>query len=127
MRQTVQVDVGHRLFDYIDWHTSATAADIYQQPVSDYTSPDQVLGEKALFFRGAPLCMGISSQLPEAGSYMTTDHGGVPILITRDGTHRVQACLNVCRHRGGRWARAYSRGRTRARNGTSPSRATSRR
>jgi choline monooxygenase len=36
----------------------------------------------------------------QPGSYLTTEAGGVPILVTRDRDGELRAFLNVCRHRG---------------------------
>ena len=42
----------------------------------------------------------LSSELPEAGSFLTNSDLGKPILMTRDEQGRFRAFLNVCRHRG---------------------------
>ncbi len=40
------------------------------------------------------------SELPDTGSYMTTQVSGDPILVVRTGPDQVRAFHNVCRHRG---------------------------
>jgi choline monooxygenase len=43
---------------------------------------------------------GRAEQVAEPGSYLATDAGGVPVLVTRDREGELRAFLNVCRHRG---------------------------
>ena len=45
---------------------------------------------------------GHVSQLPEVGSYLTTQAGTQPVLVVRDKEHELRAFRNVCRHRGSR-------------------------
>lgn len=40
------------------------------------------------------------SELPEAGSFFTTEVAGAPIIVNRDAAGAVRAHYNVCRHRG---------------------------
>ena len=42
----------------------------------------------------------MSGDLPEKGSFLTSEDWGVRILATRDGEGRFRAFLNACRHRG---------------------------
>jgi len=79
---------------------SADAGGITRAPVSDYTCPDLLRREQAVFFRQTPLLLGLSQDLPEPGSYVATSETGSPILMTRDDAGRFRAFLNVCRHRG---------------------------
>lgn len=104
MLQSTQIELGHRLFDYIDQHRTATGSNIYQQPIDEYINPQTAQTEREVLFRRQPLCVGLSNNLPSAESYFTHDHSGQPILLTRDGDHRVRGFLNVCRHRGARLA-----------------------
>jgi choline monooxygenase len=43
---------------------------------------------------------GRAEQVSEPGSFLTTDAGGVPLLVTRGRDGELRAFLNVCRHRG---------------------------
>lgn len=54
----------------------------------------------ALFLR-AWHCVGHESQIPEAGSFLTTCLVGNPVLVVRGADGAVRAFYNVCRHRGG--------------------------
>ena len=66
-------------------------------PVENYASDAVLEQERTTLFREFPLILGHSSELPDAGSFMTNNDTGMPLLITRNGEGEVQAFLNVCR------------------------------
>jgi len=111
MLQAEQIKLGRQLFDYIDTRSTAMAHDLYRQPIHEYTSVDIAAREQRQLFRALPMCVGLSSLLPHAGSYQTHDASGLPILLTRNDRGQVQAFLNVCRHRGARVAEACGKAR----------------
>ena len=112
MQRAEQIAIGHQLFDYIDNRTTAMADEVYRQPVREYTCPDIAAEEERVLFRQRPLCVGMSSLLPEPGSYFTHDLSGLPIVLTRADDGEVRALLNVCRHRGSRVAEACGKSRS---------------
>jgi phenylpropionate dioxygenase-like ring-hydroxylating dioxygenase large terminal subunit len=61
-------------------------------------------------FQNYPQVMGMSGDLPEPGSFMTSDDLGKPVLMTRDNDGLFHAFLNVCAHRGTR-VESENRGR----------------
>ena len=76
----------------------------YRAPTDAYVSPEMAEQEWASFFQGHPQLIGLAGDLPEPGSFFTTDDFGTPVLATRDDEGRFRAFLNACRHRGVRVA-----------------------
>lgn len=90
------------LAEHIANDTTADAGGIMRVPMSDFTCPQLLAQEQDVFFRNTPLLMGLSSDLPQPGTYWSDSASGIPILMVRDGEGRFRAYANVCRHRGSR-------------------------
>ena len=71
-------------------------------PVARYTCPDRFAREMQALFRTMPAIAAHSSELAGPDAFLTRDHAGLPLLLTRDRAGAVHAFLNVCRHRGTR-------------------------
>jgi nitrite reductase/ring-hydroxylating ferredoxin subunit len=56
----------------------------------------------SLDVRRRPALVAHVSQLPEAGSFVTADAAGAPLLVIRQDDGSVRTVANVCRHRGAR-------------------------
>ena len=69
-------------------------------PFSWYSDDEVLRRERSRIFACTWQYGGRASDVAEPGSFLTTDAGGVPILVTRDGAGELRAFLNVCRHRG---------------------------
>ena len=100
MKHDVQVEVLRELMDQLDRGVNADAGGVRAFPATAYTCPDIARREWEVFFRGHPQMIGMSGDLPEPGSFITSNDLGVPILATRDRSGKFRAFLNACRHRG---------------------------
>lgn len=92
------------LIDRIATHRAAgrgtdVAEAVMEVPVTDYTDPVRLDGERRLI-GDAPALVGLSGLLPTPRSYATVDVGDHSVIVTRDDDGLVHAMLNVCRHRG---------------------------
>lgn len=56
--------------------------------------------ERTRILRRAWIFVGHVSELPEIGSFRTTQLDGDPVILVRTGADTVRAFHNVCRHRG---------------------------
>ena len=100
MDKLTQIDILKDLMRKLDARENVDAGVMYQNPTSVYTCPDLAAKEWRTFFKGHTQLIGLSSDLPKPGSFLTMDDFGVPILATRGKDERCRAFLNICRHRG---------------------------
>ncbi|MEM7077112.1 MAG: SRPBCC family protein [Pseudomonadota bacterium] len=100
MRQAERARILKALRHGLDTNTSVDAGGILRAPVTDFTCKELLAREQEIFFRQTPLLMGLSTDLPQPGSYVATAETGVAILLTRDTQGQFRAFLNVCSHRG---------------------------
>jgi phenylpropionate dioxygenase-like ring-hydroxylating dioxygenase large terminal subunit len=91
-----------RFFELREAHTTTMAEAPFRQRSSVYTDPDRLADETRALFRGRPLVVGLSADLPGTGDVVATEAAGVPLLLIRGEDARVRVFLNICRHRGGR-------------------------
>ena len=80
--------------------TTHIADGILKAPVEDFTSKDILQQEQQIFFRETPQLLGLSSDLPENGSYKVETINEHSILLLRDQEGQFRAFANICRHRG---------------------------
>jgi 3-phenylpropionate/trans-cinnamate dioxygenase subunit alpha len=71
-----------------------------------FIEPEIYEEEQRQIFARCWLFLCHESQIPEPGDFFTTYMGEDPVLVVRDGSGKVGAFLNVCRHRGNRLCRA---------------------
>jgi phenylpropionate dioxygenase-like ring-hydroxylating dioxygenase large terminal subunit len=69
-------------------------------PFSWYSDEELLRRERARIFARSWQYGGRADQVATAGSFLATEAGGVPVLVTRDRSGELRAFLNVCRHRG---------------------------
>ena len=67
-----------------------------------YLGEERLALEQERIFRSLPIAVAHASALSAPGDFVTHDAGGVPLLVVRGDDGKVQAFLNVCRHRGTR-------------------------
>lgn len=78
-----------------------TSASFKRVPFGVYTDGDQARREQERIFRGPTwnfLCLAID--LPESGSFRTTQVGETPVIVVRDADSEIYAFENRCAHRG---------------------------
>ncbi|MEM8937040.1 MAG: SRPBCC family protein [Pseudomonadota bacterium] len=75
---------------------------VSRNSVDHYLSIERFQAEQEKLFQRCPNAAAHVSELPEKGSFLRCEVGGLPVLITRDKSGGVNAFLNVCRHRGTR-------------------------
>jgi phenylpropionate dioxygenase-like ring-hydroxylating dioxygenase large terminal subunit len=100
MKKDEQIRLLKLLMQRLDDGTNVDAGVMLKNPTSVYTCPEMARTEKENFFRGYPQLIGLSGDLPEPGSFLTTNDFGVPVLATRAKDGQFRAFLNVCSHRG---------------------------
>ena len=100
MDRNEQARVIKGLMHFLDTNSNVDAGGQVRNPVSSYTSDDIAREEWQHFFQDYPQVLGLSGELPEPGSFFTSNDLKKPILCTRDKSGQFHAFLNVCRHRG---------------------------
>lgn len=93
--------VYERLVAHLRNGTTDMADQPLNVPIANFTSRDH-LDKELHLFRQQPLVAAMSSELPEAGSFVTRDILGNAILIVRQKDGNVSAYRNMCTHRGGK-------------------------
>ena len=95
-----KLDVKDRLHTLINNHETDYANDIYINPVKEYIDLKRNLREKNILFKNNPVCIGVSSTIPNKGDWFTIQLIDTPILVVRKTATEVAAYLNICTHRG---------------------------
>jgi phenylpropionate dioxygenase-like ring-hydroxylating dioxygenase large terminal subunit len=104
MKQETEVVILKELLRQLDEKKNIDAGVRYRIPTDSYVNPELADQEWSSFFLGHPQFIGLSGDLPNNGSYFTTDDFGTPVLATRDDNGNFRAFINACRHRGVRVA-----------------------
>lgn len=104
MEHTLQVKILKELMSQLDEGRNVDAGVQYKMPTDSYVCQEQAQREQDEFFQNHPQLIGLSGDLPAAGSFFTLDDFGTPVLATRDRDGKFHAFLNACRHRSVRVA-----------------------
>jgi phenylpropionate dioxygenase-like ring-hydroxylating dioxygenase large terminal subunit len=100
MRRDEQRRLIKELLTRLDSGTTVDAGGVRRNPTSVYVEPALAEQEWQAFFRSHPQLVGLSGDLPEPGSFVTTSDFGLPVLAVRDSDGGFRAFVNACRHRG---------------------------
>ncbi|OAO00033.1 hypothetical protein A8B75_19075 [Sphingomonadales bacterium EhC05] len=104
MKHETQVEIIKELMSQLDENRNVDAGAQFRLPTSDYVCPELAAHEWQAFFREHPQFVGLSGDLPEGGSFFTTEDFGTPVLATRSKDGQFRAFVNACRHRGAKVA-----------------------
>ena len=95
-----KIDIKDRLHNLIINNETDYANDIYKNPVKEYIDLKRNLREKDILFKNNPICIGVSSAIPNKGDWFTLQLIDIPILVVRKNADEIAAYLNICTHRG---------------------------
>ncbi|MFZ2508339.1 MAG: aromatic ring-hydroxylating dioxygenase subunit alpha [Steroidobacteraceae bacterium] len=76
--------------------------DGFALPGGVYRDPELYEQEIRRIFLKSWMYVGHQSRIPERGDYFLFEIAGESVIIARDGDGRINAMMNVCRHRGSR-------------------------
>jgi phenylpropionate dioxygenase-like ring-hydroxylating dioxygenase large terminal subunit len=79
--------------------TTTMADEVLRIPATNYTSEDHARIETDRWFAAQPGIACLAGDLGEAGDYLTTRIGGIPVVVVRGADGRARAFENICRHR----------------------------
>ncbi|MFP8967212.1 aromatic ring-hydroxylating oxygenase subunit alpha [Pokkaliibacter sp. CJK22405] len=74
----------------------------YSLPQNFYNDPQYHQHDMEEIFYKEWLMVGVVSEIPKKGNYITVQVGDNPILVVRGAGGTIEAFFNVCRHRGSR-------------------------
>ena len=107
------IQLAKRALVHCQEKTTDSAPDVMHMPLSAYIDEERYLAERERIFKGLPLAMALTLELPNPGDFKTMAQMDTPILICRGDDGTARAFLNVCRHRG---AKVCTEARGSARN-----------
>lgn len=73
-----------------------------------FLDPDVYAAERTRIFRKCWLFVGLESEIPTPGDYVTRQMAEDPVIVCRDEDPRIQVLLYTCRHRGAQLCSAAS-------------------
>ena len=100
MERREQLRLLKGLIGHLDNKTNISAGGILKAPADTYISEERFEREWGTFFLNHPQIIGMSGDLPNPNTFITTEDFGVPVLATRNSKGEFKAYANVCSHRG---------------------------
>jgi phenylpropionate dioxygenase-like ring-hydroxylating dioxygenase large terminal subunit len=95
-----KMGLARRLVDLHQAGSTDQAPEPMVQSLDAYTDPARWRHEVNRIFKGLPLPVALSVELPEPGDYRAMTIFDVPLLMVRGKDGVVRAMINACRHRG---------------------------
>lgn len=89
-----------RLLEHVMAGTTDLSDQVWREPVEHYLAPERLRAEVHDVLRRRFVALCPSAALPEAGSYLVRQAGGVPLLAARGRDGQARVFRNACRHRG---------------------------
>ena len=110
LQPSAQRDCVRRLLAHLAAGTTDLCDAPHPVPAHHFTGPEHLEREREAVFREQPTLVALSADLPDRGSFVPVEVGGVPLLLVRHRDDQVRAFLNGCRHRGSPLASGRSQG-----------------
>jgi len=104
MKHKTTMTLIKRLIERVETQRSDDAAAGMVESADFFLCPQRFVKEKQQFFFDTPQVIGFAGEIQQAGSYLTTEVMGIPVLVTRDEQGILRAFINACSHKGARVA-----------------------
>ena len=99
------------LLESLQQTAALTPQEATSMPPEAFTSEALLELERERIFSKEWICVGREDELSTPGDFFTSEVNQVPIIITRNRDGKLQALVNVCRHRMGRVAKGEGKTR----------------
>ena len=100
MNTALTLGLAKRMLGLLDRRETDLAPTIMHEPTEVYTSAELQQRERDTIFGRTPMFMGLSADIPVAGSWRAFEIADTPLLLCRDRAGVARLYLNSCRHRG---------------------------
>ena len=100
MDDATQAAIVAKFYDLAARDTTTLATRTRHVDPGFYTSDEQFERENDILFRRGVVFVATTADVAEPGQYLTTESGGVPLVVVRRADGEVAAYVNICRHRG---------------------------
>lgn len=104
MNRTTVIKLIKRLIERVETNSGDDASAEMVESADVFLCPQRFAREKQQFFYDTPQVIGFAGEVQAAGSYLTTEVMGIPVLVTRDKLGKLRAFINACAHKGAKVA-----------------------